>query len=113
MFDDIVKQATLDAAADERSAVHLQLLQNQHLLQLLDRALCGEQLAATEILPMSLMEIATIQDQTVVELTLSKRDIQLAPDKKGDGPDLFVVPVKGRRDEQSCYMLFYSYSSTM
>ena len=109
----MVKQATLDAAADERSAVHLQLLQNQHLLQLLDRPPCGEQLAATEIPPMSLMEIATIQDQTVVELTLSKRDIQLALDKKGDGPDLFVVPVKGRRDEQSCYMLFYSYSSTM
>ena len=35
LFDDIVKQATLDAATDdERSTVHLQLLQNPHLLQL-------------------------------------------------------------------------------
>ena len=51
-----------------------------------------EQLAATEIPPLPLMELATIQDQTVAELTLSKRDIQLALDKKGDSPDLFVDP---------------------
>ena len=47
-----------------------------------------------------------LQTRHLAELTLSKRDIQLALDKKGDGPDLFVVPVKGRRDEESCYMLF-------
>ena len=50
--------------------------------------------------------MATVQDQTIAELTLSKRDIQHALDKKGDGPDLFVVPVKGRRGEESCYLLF-------
>ena len=52
------------------------------------------------------LTVATVQDQTIAELTLSKRDIQHALDKKGDGPDLFVVPVKGRRGEESCYLLF-------
>ena len=48
LYDDIVKQTTLDLPGtysctdDERYAVHLQLLQNPHLLQLLDRALCGK-----------------------------------------------------------------------
>eukprot|EP01048_Picozoa_sp_COSAG05_P000659 COSAG05_NODE_19_length_34900_cov_72.237464_9_plen_197_part_00 len=54
LFDKIVVQATLDVTAqashafasdaNERTAVsiHLQLLQDKHLMQLLDRALCGK-----------------------------------------------------------------------
>ena len=65
-----------------------------------------EQLAATEVPPLPLLELATTQDQTVAELALTRRELLQALDKKGDGPDLFVVPVKGRKGEESCYILF-------